>query len=105
MDPMVELTPLAHRTEQALKRFPVGRTTLYALAKTGRICPIHVGRVTLWPESELRRLVEELATEADGNRTDGAALMPASTQRESEGLISPGLADRFAGKHLERPPR
>jgi len=72
MDFTEEATPLAHRTEQALKRFPVGRTTLYALAKAGRITPIHVGRATLWPDSELRRLVAELAGEAAAERSGAA---------------------------------
>jgi len=61
----MEVAPLAHKTEQALQRFPIGRTTLYALAKAGRIVPFHVGRATFWSDAELVRLVDELQAEAE----------------------------------------
>ena len=73
MEATDEIAPLAHRTDQALKRLGgIGRTTLYALWKAGRITPVHVGRVTLWPDSELRRLMAELVAEADADK-HGAA--------------------------------
>lgn len=51
-------TPLAHTVNEAIKRLSVSRTTMYELIKAGEIRPFKIGRKTLIPEAELRRVID-----------------------------------------------
>lgn len=51
-------TPLAHTVNEAIKRLSVSRTTMYELIKAGEVRPFKIGRKTLIPEAELRRVID-----------------------------------------------
>ena len=60
---------LAYRPAEALKAFPIGRSALYELLRTGEIESFRVGRARFIPRSSLleymeRQLQEERATGA-----------------------------------------
>jgi excisionase family DNA binding protein len=48
--------------EEAAKLLRVGRTTVYALMKTGDLHPVHIGRSCRLPRGELQRYVDGLTT-------------------------------------------
>jgi excisionase family DNA binding protein len=51
-------TPLAHTVNEAIKRLSVSRTTMYELIKAGEVRPFKIGRKTLIPEAELRKVID-----------------------------------------------
>jgi excisionase family DNA binding protein len=51
------LTPLAHQIPEACARVGIGRTMMYQLINEGKIKPVKVGRRTLIPETELKKLI------------------------------------------------
>jgi excisionase family DNA binding protein len=57
-----ELTsnPLLLTPEEAAKLLRVGRTTVYALMKTGELRPVHIGRSCRISRTELERYVRRL---------------------------------------------
>lgn len=55
---------LTHPVNAACARLGIGRNTLYELIHAGEIRPIHAGRRTLIPESELRAFVERQLAKA-----------------------------------------
>ena len=46
--------------EQAAEVLSVGRTTVYALMKEGKLRPVHIGRSTRFSRAELERYVSRL---------------------------------------------
>ena len=46
--------------EEAAKVLRLGRTTVYALMKSGDLRPVHIGRSCRIPQSELQRYVRRL---------------------------------------------
>jgi excisionase family DNA binding protein len=46
--------------EEAAKVLRLGRTTVYALMKSGDLRPVHIGRSCRIPQSELQRYVSRL---------------------------------------------
>lgn len=53
--------PLAYRVNTACAVLGVGRTTLYALNKTGAIRPLKLAGRTLIPRAEIDRLLSQCA--------------------------------------------
>lgn len=53
--------PDAWRVNDALRQLSVSRATLYKMAKSGEIRLARIGGRTLIPDSEIRRLLEEIA--------------------------------------------
>lgn len=76
--------------EEAAEALRVGRTTVYALIKSGALRPVHIGRSCRVPVAELERYVGALMTcragqilpfdrtEAAPVTTDRAAIAPPS---------------------------
>lgn len=56
--------PLAHSVNEACRRLGIGRTTLYELIEAKEIQPFKIGRKTLIPEAELRRVIETRMAQA-----------------------------------------
>lgn len=52
--------PLLLTTQQAAAVLGVGRTTIYALIKTGDLTPVHIGRCCRLSRAELERYVRRL---------------------------------------------
>ena len=50
--------PLAHRIPEACSRLGIGRSSLYALIKSGEIRTIKIGSRTLIPEAELLKVID-----------------------------------------------
>ena len=50
--------PLAHRIPEACGRLGIGRSSLYALIKSGEIRTIKIGSRTLIPEAELLKVID-----------------------------------------------
>jgi excisionase family DNA binding protein len=62
-------TPIAYRPSEALQVFPIGRSALYELLRTGEVQSFRVGRARFIPRESLlefmgRRLAEEQSQEA-----------------------------------------
>ena len=55
----IEAAPLAHRVTDAARLLGIGKTSIYALFKSGALRPIRIGGRTLVPASELHRLIAE----------------------------------------------
>jgi excisionase family DNA binding protein len=54
--------PLLLTSEEAADVLRVGRTTVYALMKSGDLHAVHIGRSCRLPRAELERYVDRLAT-------------------------------------------
>lgn len=61
---------LAYRPEQALKVFPIGRTILFSLLKTGEIESFTVGRARFIPRDALEAYMNHLRAEAKRRTTE-----------------------------------
>ena len=48
--------------EEAAALLRVGRTTVYALMKAGKLRPVHIGRSCRLPRSELNRYIDGLTS-------------------------------------------
>ena len=46
--------------EEAAKVLRIGRTTVYALMKSGELCPVHIGRSCRISQAEVARYVRRL---------------------------------------------
>ncbi|GAA3078259.1 helix-turn-helix domain-containing protein [Streptosporangium carneum] len=55
---------IAYRPEQALKVFPIGRTLLFSLLKSGEIESFTVGRARFIPREALEEYMERLRAAA-----------------------------------------
>jgi excisionase family DNA binding protein len=60
-----ESSPLAYGVNDAAKRIGVGRSTLYQLIRDGQLRSIRVGRRTLIPDEDLRRIIASRLAVAD----------------------------------------
>jgi excisionase family DNA binding protein len=58
--------PISVRIGAAVKLTGIGRTTLFALIKSGKIEAVKVGRSTLIPYRSLRQLLEPPRDDQDG---------------------------------------
>ena len=56
----VSSDPLLLTPEEAAEVLRVGRTTIYALMKAGKLHAVHIGRSCRLPRSELERYVDRL---------------------------------------------
>ena len=56
--------PLLLTPEEAAKLLRIGRTTIYALMKTGDLHPVHIGRSCRLSRADLERYVRRLETPA-----------------------------------------
>jgi excisionase family DNA binding protein len=54
--------PLLLTPEEAARVLSVGRTTVYALMKSGELQPVHIGRSCRLSRAELERYVKRLQT-------------------------------------------
>ncbi|MEU1736518.1 hypothetical protein [Streptosporangium sp. NPDC020145] len=61
---------LAYRPEQALKVFPIGRTILFSLLKSGEIESFRVGRARFIPRDALEAYMSRLRAEAKRRTTE-----------------------------------
>jgi excisionase family DNA binding protein len=77
--------PLLLTPEEAATVLRVGRTTIYALIKTGQLRPVHIGRSCRLSRAELERYVRCLET------SPNAAPMP--TAKVDAGRSSPRPVD------------
>jgi excisionase family DNA binding protein len=62
-------TPIAYRPAEALQVFPIGRSALYELLRSGEVQSFRVGRARFIPRESLlefmgRRLAEQRSQEA-----------------------------------------
>ena len=62
---MLTGSPLLLTPEDAAKILRIGRTTVYALMKAGKLRPVHIGRSCRLPRTEVERYVLSLATPPD----------------------------------------
>jgi excisionase family DNA binding protein len=53
-------TPMLHSIQSSTQILGIGRSSLYSLIATGKICPVKIGRRTLIPDREIRRFIEQL---------------------------------------------
>jgi excisionase family DNA binding protein len=53
--------------EAAAERLSIGRTTMYALVKSGQIKTVRVGRRRLVPTDELTAYINRIATDEDNS--------------------------------------
>ncbi len=66
------------RPTEAAAILGIGRTTLYALIRSGALPSVRIGGSRRIPASALRRFITDLAGEADGDPQDPSAqLLPA----------------------------
>jgi len=54
----MELERLSYRPERAMQILDIGRTTMYALLRSGEIESIKVGRARIIPASALQEFIE-----------------------------------------------
>jgi excisionase family DNA binding protein len=57
---------LAYRPDEIPGVFPIGRTKVFALIKSGELESIKVGRARLVPAEAIKRLMARLHTEQNG---------------------------------------
>ena len=57
--------------EEAAERLNIGRTTMFALIKSGAVESVKVGRLRRIPEAALTAYAERLAAEQDITLTEG----------------------------------
>ncbi len=62
---VVASSPLLLTPEEAATVLRIGRTTVYALMKTGDLRPVHIGRSCRLPRAELERYVRCLQMSTD----------------------------------------
>ncbi len=67
--------PLLLTPEEAAMVLRVGRTTIYALMKTGQLRPVHIGRSCRLSRAELERYVRCLETSPSAAPTSTARVM------------------------------
>lgn len=53
-------------TEEVMRLFRIGRSTLYRWVADGRVKRVKIGRRNLFPESDIRRLIRELRERGKG---------------------------------------
>ncbi len=85
------LSPFLLGIAASANELSVGRTTIYALIRTGRIRAVKLGRRTLIHVDELRRFVAELVsegTEPDADLTNDSA--DAAVERTHQRLDAGG---------------
>ena len=73
--------PLLLTPEEAAMVLRVGRTTIYALMKTGQLRPVHIGRSCRLPRAELERYVRYLETSSNAAPTPTAKIDAARSSR------------------------
>jgi excisionase family DNA binding protein len=56
----VSSDPLLLTPEEAAQVLRIGRTTIYALIKSGELHPVHIGRICRLSRAELQRYVRRL---------------------------------------------
>jgi excisionase family DNA binding protein len=65
--------------EEAATALRIGRTTVYALMKAGKLRPVHIGRSCRLPRTELERYVRGLETSSKAAETPTVASAAART--------------------------
>ena len=90
--------------EEAAQTLRLGRTTIYALMKSGRLRPVHIGRSCRLSVAELERYVADLDGDGaypQGGRTVGRQFSPADAGigTDSPPTSKHTLSRRPAGGH------
>ncbi len=62
----VSSDPLLLTPEEAAQVLRIGRTTIYALMKSGELHPVHIGRICRLSRAELQRYVRRLEAPEPG---------------------------------------
>lgn len=60
---MVKTTEEFRTTEEVMRLFHIGRSTLYRWVREGRIPRVKLGRRNLFAESDIKRLIREMLKE------------------------------------------
>jgi excisionase family DNA binding protein len=74
-------SPLLLTPEEAAWVLRIGRTTIYALMKSGDLRPVHIGRSCRLPRAELERYVRCLETPSETAPTSTGKLSAARSSQ------------------------
>jgi excisionase family DNA binding protein len=86
--------PLLLTPEEAARMLRVGRTTIYALMKSGDLRPIHIGRCCRLSRAELERYVRHL---------DAPEPVPSRAQARRRPATNQGGLFELASDPVDRP--
>ena len=85
-------SPLLLTPEEAATVLRIGRTTLYALMKSGDLRPVHIGRSCRLPRAELERYVRCLGSASETATTPTGQLEAAVPSRRRTVATRPGMS-------------